>query len=115
MEFVPLAAMASLVYTLMTFLKAATNRDVNGVVTQLVAWLSGVVIVFLVAQTDFATTVNIGTYTLATLNGSSLLFLGLSGAGIGGVANKYIKARDNFDTARDPNLLPGTSEPPAVP
>lgn len=93
---------------LIDFFKFVTNGDVNGIVTQLAVWASGVIGVTLVAQTDFASGVAIGDLNLTQLNGWSLLFVGLMASSIFSVANDFRNAFDNTGSAVTPPLL-GTS------
>ena len=112
MPFVPLVALLALVVKFTDFLKYVTARNTNGVVTQLVAWGAGVGAFFLAAQTDFASGIHVGDMSLPTLNGWSLVFVGMSVASAGGLAVDYKQARDNSDSAVKPNLLPGTPGDP---
>ncbi len=90
---------------LIDFLKFVTNKDVNGAVTQLTVWLAGVVGVTLVAQTDFASGVEIGDLNLAELNWWSLVFVGLMASSIFSVVNDVRNAVDNTGSAVTPSLL----------
>lgn len=109
MEFVPMAALALLVYQGMKFLRGLLGRDWNTVVTILVAWVVGVVALVLVAQTDFAGGIAVGDFTLATLNGASLVFVGLTIASLGSGFNDVIGAVDNHRSTRLPHLIEGTA------
>jgi|AntRauTorckE6833_2_1112554.scaffolds.fasta_scaffold91650_2 hypothetical protein len=90
---------------LIDFFKFVTNGDFNGVITQLVVWVSGVVGVTLVAQTDFAVGVEVGDLNLTQLNGWSLLFVGLMASSIFSVVNDVRNAIDNTGSAVTPPLL----------
>lgn len=105
MPFVPLLALGSLVFTLINWLKALTNRDWPGATTQAIAWVAGIVAVVLVAHTDYAAGVVFGDRALDQLNGASLVFIGLSAASLLGVVNEVKKAVDNHDTAAQPPLF----------
>lgn len=106
MEVVPAALLLALVVQFVNFLKYVKAGDKNGIFTQLIAWVSGVGGVFLIAQTDWASTVDVGAFTLATLNGWSLFVLGLLIASGGGLAVEFKKALDDNDSAAKPNFLP---------
>lgn len=107
MEFIPLTAMGALVFTLINFLRSLTNKDFKSAMTQLIAWVAGVVVVLFVAQTDFASGVVIGDKALDVIDGFGLVFIGLMASSIFGVATSAIKAIDNTDSAKTPPLFPG--------
>lgn len=106
MEFIPVVAMAALTLKLIDFLRYLRGGDMNGALTQLCAWIAGVVVVLIVAQTDWADGIAIGDMSLGTLGFWSLVFYGLS-AGSGASAVKdVIKAVDNTNSAAIPVLVP---------
>lgn len=105
MEFVPALALLALVKKLVDFLRYATSRDVNAVVTQLTAWVAGVGGLFLAAQTDWANGIEVGGQSLHTLGGWSLVFVGLTVASTAGVVTDTLKSVDNHTDARIPPLM----------
>lgn len=105
MPFVPLLAMASLVFTLITFLKSITNAKWSAALTQVIAWFSGVAIINLGAHTDYAEGIKFGATALSALNGWSLLLIGLVFSSMAGVLNDVKKAIDSTDSAAQPPLL----------
>lgn len=109
MEFVPTVAMGALVFTLVNFLRFLTNKDFASAITQFTAWVSGVIVVFLVASTNYADGIDVGGTALSKLNGSSLVFVGLMSSSIFGVVKNVIQAFDNRDSAVMPPLVPGTA------
>lgn len=106
MEFVPVLALVLLVKKILDFLRYATNGNINGVVTQLISWLAGIGAVVLVAQTDWASGINVGDATLSTLNFWSLLFVGLTISSGASVVHDVTKAVDGSDSAKIPTLIP---------
>lgn len=114
MEFLPTVAMAALVIAVINLIKYVRARDVNGVVTTLSVWLAGVVVVFLVAQTDFADGIVIANQPLSVYNAWSLLFIGLSISTIAQFANDVRGAIDNGDSTVKPDLVGSStkSDPP---
>ena len=110
MDFVPVAALALLVTTLISWLRYAVNRDVNGVVTIASAWSAGIVATFLVAQTDFASGIFVGDQALSDLNVASLVFVGLTAASSGVFANEIRGAIDNTTSTRKPSLIDGDDD-----
>ncbi len=105
MEFLPALALLALVKKLIDFLRYASARDVNGVVTQLVTWVSGFGALLLAAQTNWADQIMVGDSSLAALNVWSLVFVGMTVASSASVVHDVTKAVDNKDTAAIPKLL----------
>jgi mevalonate kinase len=103
--FIPAVAMATLIKKLIDTFKYVTAKDWNGAVTQLVVWLSGVLVVWLYAQTDWAETFSFAGLTLASMNLASLVALGIGLGSSASVATDFIKARDAADTAKMPPLF----------
>lgn len=106
MEFVPVAVLASLVLKFTDFGKLVSAKNWSGVTTQLVAWGSGILATFLFASSDFAGGIEVGAGTLATLNGASLVLVGMSIASTAGVVYDVKRAVDSSDSAKMPELLP---------
>jgi hypothetical protein len=106
MDFVPAVAMLALVVKVIDFLRYTTNRDVNGVVTQLITWAAGIAAVTLVAHTTWANGIVVGGTALAKLGFWSQFFAGLSIASGASVVKDTLKAVDNHNTAAIPTLLP---------
>lgn len=107
MEFVPLVAALALALKIVDLAKYAMARDVNSVVTQLVTWVAGVVVILLLAQTDFASGISIGDLALSEVNLASQILLGLTVAASGSVVYDFKKAVDRTDSARTPSLMSG--------
>jgi hypothetical protein len=105
MEFVPVAAMALLVFTIINFIRFVVNGDKNGIVTTLSVWFAGVVVVLLVAQSDFADGIIIAEKAMSAYNTASLIFLGLTVSSVGVFANEIRGALDNSDSTKKPHLL----------
>lgn len=112
MEFIPVVAMAALTLKVIDFLRYCRAADVNGVTTQLASWIAGIVVVLLVAQTDWASGIAIGDMNLGTLGFWSLVFYGLSAGSAASFAKDALKAVDNTNSAAIPTLIP-TGEHPA--
>lgn len=106
MEFVPSVAMVLLIVKIIDFLRYARAADLNGVLTQLSAWVAGVLVVLLAAQTDWAGGIAIGNKSLATLGFWSLVFYGLSAGSGASLAKDTLKAVDNSNSAAIPTLVP---------
>jgi hypothetical protein len=110
MEFVPLVATLALALKLLDTTKFALAQDWNAVATQVSAWVSGIVAIFLLASTDFASGINVGDAVLSEVNISSLVLIGLSVASSGSVLYDFKKALDHTDSARTPSLIGGHHE-----
>jgi hypothetical protein len=105
MEIVPTVALAALVWKFVDFLKYLFARDWNGVVTQIIAWAAGLGAVWLAAATRFGASISIGDMSLAGLNGSEKVFIGLLVTSIASSVYDFKKARDNSDSATVPPLI----------
>lgn len=103
MEFVPILALGTFVFTLVIFLKNLSARQWRSVVTQLVAWAAGVVGVFLMAATQFAGGISVGNMSLDRLDFWSKFLLGLLATSLLSSANEFKKAIDRTDTAVVPD------------
>lgn len=90
------------------FFKALVNREVNTVVTQVLVWVAAILGVFLVAASQFASTVQItDTMTLDSFDTITKVIIGLligSGASYGFDLKKAI---DSSDSAVVTKLLSG--------
>ncbi len=106
MEFLPAIAMIALIGKVVDFLRYAKSRDVNGVFTQLIAWVAGVVGVLVAAQTTFAAAIPIGDRMLGTFSLWDQIFFGLSAASLYSTFVDTKKAVDNTNSAAIPTLLP---------
>lgn len=105
MEFVPMLLLAALVNKVMDVIKAVTNKDKNGYVTILTAWVAGIVAVLLAAQTDFE--FPFGDFVLGDLNIYSQVFLGLTIASTGATLLYDVPKRlDNTVPSKSLHLLP---------
>lgn len=106
MEFVPAVAMLLLITKVVDFLRYARSRDANGVTTQLIAWVGGVLVVLLVAQTTWADGIAVGDRALSTLDIWSQVFAGLTIGSAASFAKDVTKAVDNNNSSAIPTLLP---------
>ena len=116
MAFTPLFALGTLVFTFVNFLKYARNKDINGVVTQGVAWVAGIAGVAIAAHTQFAGSINFGSLPLNKMNFVTQIFIGLIATSILSTVNEVKKAVDNTDSAAQPPLVgPPTIRPGTQP
>lgn len=113
MEFVPIIVIGALLKKAVDFLKYLRAKDWNGVATQLVVWIVGVGLVWLLSASDFANGVQIGGLDLGNLNAASIVLVGLSLSSTASfLGQDLIKALDNTQSASTPNLLDGENQPP---
>lgn len=113
MEFAPLVALGSLVFKFVDFLKFVRVGDWNAVGTQVIAWLAGILAVFLAAASTFAGKINVGGTILTNFTVADKIFFGLMATSIFSVVYDFKKSFDSTDSAKTPPLL--TDNPPQVP
>lgn len=106
MEFLPAVAMVTLILKLIDFLRYARGADVNGMLTQLASWVAGIVVILLVAHTDWADGIAVGTMALGKLNFWSLVFYGMSAGSAASLVKDTLKSVDNTNSAAIPVLIP---------
>ena len=97
--------MVALIAKLIDFARYARSGDINGVVTQLSTWGAGIVVLLLVAQTNWADGIPIGDTPLSRLGFFSLVFAGMSIASTASIAKDTLKAVDNTNSAAIPTLV----------
>lgn len=104
MDIVPLLFMAAFVKKAVDVLKYAFAADVNGILTQVVAWAAGIGIAFLVAYSNFGDQVNVNGIALSSLNSWAIVLAGMAVASGAGFGVDTLKALDNTDSAAMPTL-----------
>lgn len=109
MEIFGLAALVALGMKVVSLLKFLRSGWTDDAFTQVVTWVVGVVIVFLAAEADITQDVALYGTTLGAANVASKILIGMSLLSIGSVLYDFRKARDNTDSAIEPNLLTGKS------
>ena len=77
MSIAPLVALGTLVFTFVNFLRFLAARNWSAVLTQAIAWAAGVLGVFLMKATDFASGIKVGSQSLDKVGFWSALLLGL--------------------------------------
>jgi hypothetical protein len=106
MQFAPLVVLPLLLLKLLDFVRYAKAGDVNGIVTQALAWVGGVLLMLLLARTGFADQMPMGGYLLSKSGFWDQVYLGLAVGSTGSAIKDYFKARDNSNSAAIPTLLP---------
>ena len=105
MDFVPVLIMALIVNKTVGLIKDIGARNVNGVVTLLVAVGAGIGAVFLFASSAWGSGIEFGKVTVDTMNGASLV---LAGIAVGCGAAAVQDAKKTFDvtqSAKEPTLV----------
>lgn len=110
MEFVPIIALGTLVFTFVMFLKNLTAQQWSPAITQAIAWLAGIGGIFIMAETQFAGGIHIGNMTLDKLDFWSKVVVGLLATSLLSALNEVKKAIDRTDTA----VVPEWFEPKAT-
>lgn len=99
------AGMTATVWKFIDLVKLVTARMWVPAITQVLVWLAGISVAVLYASSDFGSTVDIGTgQTLDTVNGATLVLVGIALGSIASAAVDFKKARDNNDSAVVPPL-----------
>ena len=105
MDFVPTAAMAALVMTVVNFARYARGKDWSAVLTQALSWAGGVAAMAIYSRSDFASGVMVGDVSLAGLSGWSVVAVGLTVGAAPSVLVEGLKAIDNTRSTSKPALL----------
>jgi hypothetical protein len=91
------------------FVRNLRGRDMSAVLTQLLAWVSGIVVVWLSAHVDFASAVEVANISLDQMGLWTQAALGvLLGSGAS-VFQDALKSVDNSQSEAKPKLLPKQS------
>ncbi len=102
----PIIAFTTLGLKVVDFLRYAKNADVNGVVTQLIAWVAGVGVVMIAAHTQWATGIApVGNASLATYGIWDQVFAGLALGSSASFLKDTLKSVDNSNSSAIPTLL----------
>lgn len=105
MEVFTLAALAALVTKITSSIKYIKAGQLGDFVSQAVTWGVGIGLAFLAANANAMESVDLNGHTLGSLNGSSVVLVGLGLASLASVAYDFRVARDNNDSASEPSLV----------
>jgi ABC-type amino acid transport system permease subunit len=101
-----LVVLAAFVKKAVDFVRNLRGRDVSAILTQLFAWLAGVVVVWLAAHVDFASAIEIANIQLDQMGLWTQAALGvLLGSGAS-IFQDGLKAIDNTQSEAKPKLVP---------
>ena len=111
---ISVALLAALIWKLGDLSKLVTNRDWNGLFTQVWIYVLGIVIVLVAGNANaFEGLVIPGmTEPMGSLDGLSLVIIGLCIASFGSTAFDFKKALDGSDSAKTPSLIPDETKNP---
>lgn len=113
MEVFTLAMLAALVIKLVTVIKAV-GKDNNMVLTQVITWVVGILVLFLAANAQLTEHIVIftGAPVLGDMDAASIILAGLALGSTGSFAYDIKKSIDGQDSATEPALLPAASTKP---
>src|SRR4051794_15794831 len=94
-----LVALGSVVFTITNAVRYAFATDWSSLLTQGIAWVSGVLAVFLVSHTQIGALVVIGTLALSDLHWWDKVLVGIAAASSISVVYQFKQALDTADTA----------------
>lgn len=105
MDFVAPVAMIALGLKFVDFFRYAKNADINGVLTQLFAWIAGVGVVMLAAHTQWAAAIPVGATPLSALGIWDQVFAGLALGSTASFLKDTLKSVDNSNSSAIPTLV----------
>ena len=105
-----LATMAAVAKKFVDFVRQLRGRDTSAVLTQLLAWGSGILVVYLGANVDFASGIEFANIQLDQMGLWTQTVLGVLVGSVGSVAKDGLKALDNSQTEATPKLVPDNQE-----
>lgn len=102
-----LSGLVALTKKIVDFARYAKAGHKNGVVTQAIVWVTGILVTFLTtSQSAIRALIDSGSVHISSWDGLEKVILGVLGASIASVMNDYFAARDNTDTQVRPVLVP---------
>lgn len=104
-------ALATLVIKIVTVVKSI-GKDTNAVVTQVVVWGVGIVVLFLAGEADITrhmTIPGLSDLAIGDMDAASLILAGLILGSSGAFAYDVKKSIDNTDSSTEPALLSNSS------
>lgn len=104
-QFLPYAVSVALVWKLVDFAKYVRANETNSYVTQLVVWGGGIGVAFLLRESDFSKSVQVGDFLLANLNAASTVLFGIALGSSASAVYDTKRSIDNSDSAATPSLL----------
>lgn len=104
----PIALLTFAVFTLVNLVRYLRGRDWNGVLTIVLSWIAGVIVVLLFGASRLGEGVTVPglEVTFGDLGVFDAVFVGLLMASTAGAFNEFNKARDNTQSVDKPPLVP---------
>ncbi len=110
-----MVAMAAITLKFIDWFRYLRAGDGNGVLTQLATWVISILVVMLVAQTDWASGVAVGDQNLAVIGFWSQLFVGLAVGSGASFIKDTLKSVDNHNSSAIPTLVQPSGQRPTKP
>jgi hypothetical protein len=107
---VEVAFLAALAKKLVDFVRQLRGRDTSAVLTQLLAWASGIAVVAIGANVDVASGIEVANQSLDQLSLWSQVILGTVVGSLGSLGKDALKAWDNNQTEAAPRLVPSRTD-----
>lgn len=105
-----LALLAAFAKKLVDFVRQLRGKDTSAVLTQLLAWASGIAVVFIGAHVDVAQGIEIANHSLDQLSLWSQIVLGAVVGSLGSIGKDTLKALDRNQTEAAPKLVPDSTD-----
>jgi uncharacterized membrane protein len=107
-EFLSLASLIALGMSIVSMVKFVRAKDLNSVVTQVVAWAVGIALVFLAGAADVTSHLVLfkGVPALGDINAASKVLLGMMFLSTGSQIHNFRKAFDNSQSSEEPAIVP---------
>lgn len=102
-----LATLSALAKKLVDFVRQLRGKDSSAIATQLLAWVSGIAVVFLAANVDFAGAIEFANMSIDDMGMFTQTMLGILVGSVGSVVKDGLKAVDNTQTEATPSLVTG--------
>ncbi len=94
---------------LVDFVRQLRGKDTSAILTQLLAWVAGITVVFVGAHVDVAAGVEVANQSLDQLGLWSQVVLGLVVGSLGSISKDLLKSIDNSQSEAAPKLVPGST------
>jgi Na+/proline symporter len=107
---VELALLAALAKKVVDFVRQLRGKDTSAILTQILAWVAGIAVVFIGANVDVAAGVEIANQSLDQLGLWTQVVLGFVVGSVASVGKDVLKAVDPSQTEATPKLVPGSTE-----
>lgn len=103
-----LALLVPVIKKVVDFIRNLRGKDTNAIATQLVAWLAGIVTVYVAAHVDLGGAAGSVNQLLDSMGIWAQTVTGFVLGSLGSLAQDTLKAVDNSQSEAKPKLIPGT-------